>query len=445
MPYADPREALEGAKDRINRFADEGKITDDDAARTTEIVEAYDGEDTLRSSPEGESARSPTTLTLWISHMTKVAREAPLDGLHADPNGERETNVNAVIDRFHKGDSDLVKDDGIAKKTVQKIQLTMRRFYHYHDNLGVEADSINYYTDVSDDDTVDPRDMLTRDEILGARTAADHPRDEAMFTMLLYTGMRNAALRSLRWRDIDLERSRYKLNPNCEALKGADNVGEWRALLDAAQPLRDWKNYHPDPNNPDAYVFTKKPRWTAEDDLESETQLSSGSVSYSMRQVKKKAEIEKPMHPHMLRHNFVTIAKEDYELPDSTVKFLIGHEQDSDVMQRVYSHLSDESHNEKAEVAAGIREPDSEGGNRLSPETCRTCGNALPEGAKACSRCGTVFTPDAQAAEETRESAINDLADPSVTEDQRQAVRAIIDVIDDPVALADRLTEVEAK
>ena len=106
MPYADPREALEGAKDRINRFADEGKITDDDAARTTEIVEAYDGEDTLRSSPEGESARSPTTLTLWISHMTKVAREAPLDGLHADPNSERETNINAVIDRFHKGDSD---------------------------------------------------------------------------------------------------------------------------------------------------------------------------------------------------------------------------------------------------------------------------------------------------------------------------------------------------
>lgn len=395
MAYSDPREALAGAKTRIERFADTGEITDADADRILEIVEAYDDANTIRSRPEGHSARSPTTLTLWISHMSKVARETPLDELHADPDGDRDTNINAVIDRFLTGESDLVDDDGITKKTVQKIQFTMRRFYRYHTGLGVDPDDINYYTDIGDDNYgIDPSDMLTRDEIHAIRKAADHPRDEAMFTLLLYTGMRNAALRSLRWQDIDLDRGVYRYNTNCEALKGADTVGEWRTLLDAAQPLRDWKNYHPDPENPDAYVFTKKPRYTPADELDLEKQLSSNTVSYTMRKLKEQARIEKPMHPHMLRHNFVTIAKQDYELPDSTVKFLIGHEQDSDIMQRVYSHLSDESHNEKAEVAAGIREPgDAEGGGRLTPETCRTCGNMVEDGAKACPRCGTVFTP----------------------------------------------------
>lgn len=407
MAYADPREALDGAKARITRFADDGEITRDDADRIRELVEAFDDENTIRSTPDGESARSPTTLVQWISHSTKVAREAPLDSLHTDPDGDRDTNINAVIDRFLDGESDLVDDDGIAKKTVQKNQFVMRRFYHYHDDLDVDAEGINYYTDISDDNNgIDPADMLTRDEIQAARNAADHPRDEAMFTLLLYTGMRNAALRSLRWKDVDLDRGQYRYNPNCEALKGADTVGEWRTLLDAEQPLRDWKNYHPDADNPDAHVFTKKPRWSAEADLDPETQLSSNSVGYSMRKVKDDAGIEKPMHPHMLRHNFVTIAKQDYELPDSTVKYLIGHEQDSDIMQRVYSHLSDESHNEKAEVAAGIREPDDEGGSRLTPETCRTCGRSVPDDARACSRCGTLFTPDAQAVNEQIEGNI---------------------------------------
>lgn len=442
MVHSDPRDALEAGKRRMERFANEGKITDGDATRIIEIVEAYDDADTLRSPPEGESNRSPTTLTTWISQMSKVAKEQPLDEMHTDPDGDRDTNINVVTKRFYTGDSDLVSADGIKKKTTQKIQLTMRRFYHYHDDLIVSADDINYYSDVDDGETVDPRDMLTREEILRARKVTEHPRDEAMFAVLLYTGMRNSALRSLRWRDIDLDNARYKYNTNSEALKGADDIGKWRTLLDAVQPLRDWKNYHPDPDNPDAYVFTKKPRWTAEDDLDPETQLSSNTVSYSMRQVKKNAEIEKPLHPHAIRHNFVTIAKEDYELPDSTVKFLIGHAQDSDVMQRVYSHLSDESHNEKAEIAAGIRPPDEDSRSRLTPETCRTCGATIEPDDKACSRCGTVFALDARATKETVEDELwEDRADVETGSDEDEGLDELRTLLAENPGLIDELTD----
>lgn len=442
MVHSDPRDGLEAAKRRMERYADEGKITDDDAARIKEIAEAYDDTNTVRSPPEGDSSRSPMTLTTWITQMSKVAREVPLDKLHADPDGERDTNINEVTTWFYTGDSEFVQNGGIKKKTTQKIQLTMRRFYHYHDGLAVDADDINYYTDIPDDDTVDSQDILTRGEILRARKSADHPRDEAMFTLMIYTGLRNSALRSLRWQDIDLDKSRYKLNPNSEALKGANDVGKWRTLLDAVQPLRDWKNYHPAPDNPDAYVFTKKPRWTSEENLDPETQISSNTVSYSMRQIKKKAEIDKPMHPHMLRHNFVTIAKEDYELPDATVKFLIGHEQDSDVMQRVYSHLSDESHNEKAEIAAGIKDPDKGEGNRLTPETCRTCGATVEPDAKACSRCGVVFTLDAHETKETVESQLwDDKGDVEAGSEVDKGIDALREIINENPGLIEELTD----
>lgn len=443
MAHSDPRDALENAKDRVRRFAEKDKITEDDRDRILEIVEAYDDENMIRSTPDGETSRSPTTLTLWISHMSKVAREAPLDELHTDPDEERETNVNAVIERFRTGESHLVDEDGIAKKTTQKIQFAMRRFYRYHD-LRVDPDDINYYSDVSDENNgIDPSDMLTKEEIQRARTAADHPRDEAMFTLLLYTGMRNAALRSLRWQDVNLQEGVYRFNPNSDALKGAETVGEWRTLLAAEQPLRDWRNYHPYPDNPDAYVFTRKPRYTAEEDLDPETQISSNTVSRTMRKIKESADIDKPMHPHMLRHNFVTIAKQDYDLPDSTVKFLIGHEQDSDIMQRVYSHLSDESHNKKAEVAAGIRDPDEVDQSRLTPNTCRTCGNPLSDDAKACPRCGAVFTPDAKAVEDKMKQSYAE-TDPEDTEMQRK-LDVFDELMSDPElkrAILDRMDEV---
>ena len=440
MAYADPREALDGAINRLGRFVEDGELTADDANRIREIVEAYDEENTIRSSPDGESSRSPTTLTLWISHMSKVGREVPLDELHSDPNGDRDTNINAVIKRFLTGESDLVGDGGVKKKTVQKIQFTMRRFYRYHSDLNVDPDEINYYSDVNDDGNgIDPSDMLTKEEIQAVRKAADHPRDEAMFTLLLYTGMRNAALRSLRWKDINLEDGLYKYNPNCEALKGADKVGEWRTLLDAAQPLRDWKSYHPDPDNPDAYVFTKKPRWTPEDELDPEVQLSSNTVSYTMRKLKDATGIDKPMHPHMLRHNFVTIAKQDYDMPDSTVKFLIGHAEDSDVMQRVYSHLSDESHNEKAEIAAGIRDPEEGGGSRLTPESCRTCGAMLDDDDKACNRCGTVFTLDAHTAKQQIEKGMQEANRETHPDDEEtiEELDAIQEALEDPETRAE--------
>jgi hypothetical protein len=282
--------------------------------------------------------------------------------------------------------------------------------------------------------------MLTKEEIDSIREAATHPRDLAIFDLLLYTGQRNTAIRSLRIRDIDLENRVYYLNQDADGLKGAEENGSKRPLLGAVGSLREWLRYHPDADNPDAYLITGKPRYS---DVDSESMVSRNTLQYAMKQLKKKAEVDKPMHPHAIRHNFVTIAKREYGMDDATVKHLIGHTPDSDVMETTYSHLSDEDHIRAAEEAAGIREPEQE--SSLSPDVCH-CGEPLPTGAKACPRCGTVYTPDAKSAQDQVQQDMKETykqTDPEDT-DTQEKVDALDELLEDPdvkAALIEKLSE----
>jgi len=50
--------------------------------------------------------------------------------------------------------------------------------------------------------------------------APSHPRDEAIVNLLMYTGMRNTALRMCRVKHIDLEEGVYYFNSEADGLKG---------------------------------------------------------------------------------------------------------------------------------------------------------------------------------------------------------------------------------
>lgn len=88
----------------------------------------------------------------------------------------------------------------------------------------------------------------------------------------------------------------------------------------------------------------------------------------------------------------------------STIKFLIGHEQDSTVMETTYQHLTDEDHvNATRRKTDSGQEADEKEGS-LTPESCPTCREPVAPNAKACSNCGQVFTPDARSAKDKIQS-----------------------------------------
>jgi len=428
----DPRQILKQSKEALQRAVERGDVSSSDADAIRTLAAAYDPEDMTEPLPSsGEYAddtksKEANTLRYWIVTATRAADR--IDGTLTEASAD---DVNNLMTAMRSGEHPAVKDDGLSNNSIRNYQGVVRRFYRFHDGLGADPDDIVI---ISGDDThVDERDMLTPEEIERIRNAAEHPRDLAIFDLLLYTGQRNTAIRSLRIRDVDVDEGVYYLNDDADGLKGADENGKKRPLLGAVGSVREWLRYHPAPENPDAYLITAKPRYRNVDGTD---MVSRNTLAYAMKGngdypgLKQKADIDKPMNPHSIRHNFVTIAKREHDLEDGTVKRLIGHTPDSQVMETTYAHLTDDDHIRNAEVAFGITDPDEKGEGSLSPDVCH-CGEPLPPSAKACPRCGAVFAPDARSAVEiARDDAVSDLADPETTDEQREVVARLHELID---------------
>jgi integrase len=383
----DGRERLEKCKIELDKNRGDS-VAERDAVAITEMIDAKDPEVWDVSDPDGDTKAASTLYQNMRNLQTAAKRtDTPLVDLDTD-------GVNALL-RREKEERDL------ARNTLLTRGANFRNFYNYRIAAGYDcgvSDPSNIHMPTADKPGIDPADMFSRDEIEAMRGACRNARDRFIFDFLLYTGQRVGALRTLRIKDVFLDESRYRLNPEAEGLKGA--AGR-RPLLGAKNAVRDWLDKHPASDDPDAYVLTRQPMFNAE--VRPYDTLSGDAVRRAIRNIGERAGITKPTHPHAFRHNFVTLAKRDYEMDNDTIKFLIGHAPDSQVMESTYSHLSDEDFNQRAEIAAGIRDPTED--SPLTPETCPTCGEPLDTSAKACGRCGTLFAPNAAAAKDQIESA----------------------------------------
>jgi len=425
------RERLEKEKRRLREAVENGDVSEQDKDAILELSNTYDEQKfntpvPTDSTGQKEKHREPSTLALWCQRLRLAASDIELTDADVDNlNKYTEFLLKEKDHRYNSG-------KGLSRNSVRAYQDSFRRFYRYHDDLGVNPTEIA--TISRDDSKVDPTDMLTPGEIQAAREAADNSRDLAILDLLLYTGQRNMAIRSLRIRDIDLEKGRYRLNDEMDGLKRADENGEWRPLLLAKASVQEWLKYHPYSDDPDAYLLAPRPKYN---EVDPDQMLARNAVSRVTNKIKERAGIDKPMHPHALRHNFVTLAKREYGMDDATIKYLIGHSPSSDVMETTYQHLDDEDHIQAAEEAVGLRDPEED--SSLTPPACPQCGEPLPGDAKAC-HCGLVITPDAQAVkQQVRDEQWEDKAEAEGEEED--ALDKFKQLLDENPELIEELTE----
>lgn len=410
-----PAERKATQRERLESAVEAGDVSETDAEEIKELCRAYDENNVQVAKPARQRYRTDRTISGWYERLTTLARE--LDGQLTDATaGQINTFMQSYVD-----------EKELAQNTVRSYQSVARRFFRYHDDMGVDAGEIAVYA--REGKRWDPEDVLTREEIDRLREAVTNPRDDLLFHLLLYTGQRSTAIRTLRVKDVRVdagETGRYRLNPEHGGLKRADKNGEWRPLLAAEGSVRDWLGYHPDPE-PDHYLVTQRP---SSNHLDPTNPVSRETIRRVMKKLASEADIDKPTHPHMMRHNFVTICKRDYDMDNDTIKWLIGHAPDSKVMETTYAHLSDEDWIERAEVAAGHREESDEDKSTLTPPSCSNCGRALPADAKACAGCGIAITPDAESVGDKMERAVVDmLADTDGGSDREQLAKSMWEVL----------------
>lgn len=418
-----PREKYERRRQTLTEHEEAGRIDSETAEAIRELCDAYDDDNLIHSPPDDESSRKVSTLMSWCYRCMAFGQEQDLTTATAE-------KLNRDVQAMHDGEHPQVSDEGIQKGTLRSYQAALRRFYKYHD-YGVDPEDIPLFD--QKDSPVDPSDMLTKEEIHDIRGEIDNIRDQLIFDLLVFTGQRREALRTLRLKDVFPQDGEYRLNPEADGLKGAGERHGRRPLLGAVATVREWLEYHPDTSDNSNYLITARPNWNAVDPT---TPVSGETIRRVMQDIKEEVGISKPLHPHAARHNFVTISKRDYDLPDDTIKYLIGHSADSSVMETTYSHLSDEDHIQRAEEAWGIRE--EEDTSPFTPEVCPTCKEPQAPDAKACSRCGTVFTPDAHQVQELIGEAIHESAKDATTEAEKDEVDMIRKLAEEkPEALAD--------
>lgn len=425
MADDDPRTKYKTARKRLRQGRDDGEITDADYDAITEFLDAKDP-DKVSVHPgrdaDGDPLKTKAPGTLWsyTTRLNRIARQmdVPLTEATAD-------DVNNFTDALLSGTHPEVKGGGLAPNTVNGYQSSARQFYEYHD-FGPQKDEI--VTVDPEKNNVSERDVFDKEDIQAMREAIEHPRDRALFEMLLYTGQRIRALLTLRIRDVkpdDGATGAFYLNTDADGLKGADKTGEKRPLLGAKKAVREWLQYHPESDDPDAAVFVPKRKGVGK----FTESIGHSAVWKMLRDVVDRAGVEKPCNPHNFRHTAVTVMKREYDLDDGEIKWMIGHDSDSKVMETTYAHLTDEDRRKKVEVDAGYRDPPEE--STLTPPTCDTCDAPLPDGAKACPECGHVYTLDAQSAKEEMEKQMRDHYREAARDDKED----VLDGLDDAAEL----------
>ena len=398
----------------------------EDAERILKMADAYDEDNLVGDPPDDQKTKSETTLKNYLSGLKKIAPHVALTDTTA-------TELNTVMQGFHDGTLENVKDSGLSKGSIRIYQNALRQFYYVFDDVGIDPEDITLYK--PEDKSVDPADMLTREEIQAMRDAADCMRDLALFDFLIYTGQRNTATRTLRIKDLDLENDRFRLNENADGLKEAEKNGKWRDLLLSSATVKQYLNTeHPAPEDPEAYVFVGRPKYGGPDP---KTRLDPTTIGAIVGRLADRAAEEypaiesKPTHPHALRHNFVTIALRR-GMDESAIKHQIGHKHESAVMESTYAHLKDSDHIREAREAFDLETEDAE--SELTPEVCPRCGENPPENARICPWCGLEYTPDAK---ELMERANEDLNDSYREVDPKDAdtvekLQQIDELLDDP-------------
>lgn len=379
-----PKYQAEAERWRVKAAPWVNGMAKEDADSILEFMAAISPDD-YNQDPGEIGTKSHSTISAYTQNLRLIAKAAdkPLTELTA---GEL---------------NDIFSEMDLKQNTISQRQATARVFYKYHDDLGVDPEVITI--ERPDRSPVEPRDLFTREEVDAMHEAIDNPRDRAMMDLMLYTGQRVRALLTLKVGDVDLENSRFYLDTSEAGLKGAEGM---RPMLVALNACKEWMDYHPAADDPEAYFITKLPDAVKGD---VHTPLHRSTVQRRIRQIMEDAgieRVEKRGHPHNFRHTFVRWAYINRGMDIQTIKYMTGHSKDSQTLERTYMNILESDFAKKAEEAAGVgqtKEPE----DHLTPEVCPICDyGPLPEDARACPRCTNILTPDgAQQRDELQQAA----------------------------------------
>ncbi len=241
----------------------------------------------------------------------------------------------------------------------------------------LDADKIKKIkTPPPDIHTKKPSDILTEEEILALIESCKYIRDKAFISLLYETGCRIGELADLKWNDILFDQYGLKVYITDFKEKGRRYV---RCIMSTSY-LSAWKNENYE--NSDDFIFVT---------LRSREPLDYMGFRKILINARKKAKINKKVHPHIFRTSRIThMVAKGYQ--ESVIKRMMWDNLSTNMFE-IYVKLSEEDIDSELLDKAGIVRKD-EKPDPLKPIICPRCGLQNAPTAMFCSICGLQISGD---------------------------------------------------
>ena len=217
-----------------------------------------------------------------------------------------------------------------------------------------------------------PEELLTEEEIKRIIKNCGCLRDKALISSVSESGARVSEIAMMKIKHVSFEEYGARIT-----IQG--KTGTRKILVIASGPyLQQWVNEHLRNESPDSYLW-----YNPQGEL-----LSYARISAILKRAAKKANVNKRVYLHLLRHSRATLMAS--VMPESAMKQYFGWGQDSK-MAAIYVHMSGKDTDEAILRANGIEIKKENKESILKPITCEKCKTKNESTNKFCKICGMIL------------------------------------------------------
>ena len=304
---------------------------------------------------------SPARATFYLDKLITIAKtlKTPFDQATKE---DIERVVGQIETRYTK------------EWTKYCFKLTIRIFYRWLEGKKEYPEKVAWIRLRSKiENRTLPEELLTPEEVQKMIQHATRPRDKAFIAMLYETGTRIGEIARIKLKHIQFDEYGAVVIVN-----GKTGMRRIR-IVSSIDYLNHWLDYHPDRNNPEAYLWVTN--WTNSKGRP----LGYNSLHEILVKAARKAGIRKRVNPHSFRHAAATRLAN--HLTEAQMNAYFGWIQGSD-MPSTYVHLSGRDIDNTILQLHGIVPKESDDNRRR----CGRCGHLNPDIAKYCEKCGMPLT-----------------------------------------------------
>lgn len=336
-------------------------------------------------------------VSIWLNHR-------PFEDLTRDDIIDLVEKIKRIkLKRRAKG----TVREGYAEQTIESYKITLKKFWRWLKNPGLMPEELKeapYPPEVSwikrkkSKNGLLPKDVWLPEEINKVASLASNTRDRAFILGLFGSGCRIGEFLPLRRKDVVFDK--YSCQILVDGKTGSRRV---RLTPAASLAMSAWLDVHPN-KDPNAPVWIN---------IQVRQEIPKQHLSYDwahdmLRDLAKRAEINKPIRPHLLRHSLAT-----YYAPRLTESVMNEHFgwQQGGKTAAIYTHLSGKQVDDQILAVFGKKKIDVQDNRVVDIILCPRCGLQNTPASIQCSKCGFPLTEKAARELYKRRQRVDELMD----------------------------------